>query len=178
MMFKFAVLALSPLLLFGASKAVSHTSKSAPAKASSHRATVAKTSAKSTAHSRKGKTRRVARRRPAKPSFQSHPTEDRYKEIQQALADKGYFKGQVDGRWDADSTESLKHFQADHQLTDDGKINSLSLIQLGLGPKRDGALAIPAPPQAAPNTAAPSSGLASPPAAPPANPQQNLDITQ
>jgi peptidoglycan hydrolase-like protein with peptidoglycan-binding domain len=178
MMFKFAVLALSPLLLFGASKAVSHTSKSAPAKASSHRATVAKTSAKSTAHSRKGKTRRVARRRPAGPSFQSHPTEDRYKEIQQALADKGYFKGQVDGRWDADSTESLKRFQADHQLTDDGKINSLSLIQLGLGPKRDGALAIPAPPPAATNTATPSSGLASPPAAPPANPQQNLDITQ
>lgn len=176
MMFKFAVLALSPLLLFGASKAVSHASKSAPGKTSVHKSKVSKTSAKSTTHLRKGTTRRRARRRPAGPSFQSHPTEDRYKEIQQALADKGYFKGQVDGRWDTDSTESLKHFQADHQITNDGKINSLSLIQLGLGPKRDGALVSPAPGPPTPNANPVAPSLV--PAAPPADPQQKLDISQ
>jgi hypothetical protein len=77
-----------------------------------------------------------ARRRPA-PSYQLHPTPDRYKEIQQALAERGYFSGAVDGQWGADSVDALKRFQMEHNAGDDGKINSLSLIQLGLGPTRD-----------------------------------------
>ena len=84
--------------------------------------------------------RRVtAKRRAApRPTYQTHPTADRYKEIQQALADKGYFKGQVDGAWGDDSVAALKKFQTDHQLDNEGKITSLSLIQLGIGPKHDG----------------------------------------
>lgn len=58
------------------------------------------------------------------------------KEIQQALADKGYFAGQPDGTWGSESVEALKRFQRDQNLTEDGKIGSLSLIALGLGPKR------------------------------------------
>ncbi|HME06075.1 MAG TPA: peptidoglycan-binding domain-containing protein [Bryobacteraceae bacterium] len=75
-------------------------------------------------------------RAPARPVVQQVPTPERYREIQQALADKGYFKGTVDGQWSADSVDALKHFQADQNLQSDGKLDSLSLIGLGLGPKR------------------------------------------
>jgi hypothetical protein len=70
---------------------------------------------------------------------QLHPTSERYKEIQQALAAKGYFSGSVDGNWGQDSMDALKRFQHDQNLTEDGKIGSLSLIALGLGPKHDAA---------------------------------------
>jgi murein L,D-transpeptidase YcbB/YkuD len=69
-------------------------------------------------------------------SYQQSPTPERYQEIQQALTKKGYFQGEASGKWGADSTDALKHFQAEQNLTPDGKINSLSLIALGLGPKR------------------------------------------
>ncbi len=65
------------------------------------------------------------------------PTPERYKEIQQALADKGYFHGPVDGNWGPESVDALKRFQAEQNLDSDGKISSLSLIALGLGPRRD-----------------------------------------
>lgn len=71
-----------------------------------------------------------------RPPMQQQPTADRYKEIQQALVEKGYFQGPVDGAWNAGSVEALKRFQADQNLVPDGKIGSLSLIVLGLGPKR------------------------------------------
>jgi peptidoglycan hydrolase-like protein with peptidoglycan-binding domain len=58
-------------------------------------------------------------------------------QIQQALADKGYYTGPVNGVWDADSVAALKKFQEDQNLTVDGKLGSLSLIALGLGPKRE-----------------------------------------
>jgi peptidoglycan hydrolase-like protein with peptidoglycan-binding domain len=65
------------------------------------------------------------------------PTPERYKEIQQALADKGYFRSEPDGAWGPSSIDALKRFQHDQNLAEDGKIGSLSLIALGLGPKRD-----------------------------------------
>jgi hypothetical protein len=40
----------------------------------------------------------------------------------------------------------LKKFQAEQNLESSGKINSLSLIALGLGPKRDPSPAAPKPP--------------------------------
>ena len=64
------------------------------------------------------------------------PTADRYKEIQQALAERGYYHGEVNGAWGPDSTDALKRFQTDQHLDADGKLDSLSLIGLGLGPKR------------------------------------------
>jgi len=69
-------------------------------------------------------------------STQQQPTSDRYREIQQALTDKGYFSGTPDGNWGSESVDALKRFQRDQSLTEDGKIGSLSLIALGLGPKR------------------------------------------
>ena len=74
------------------------------------------------------------------------PTPERYKEIQNALVSKGYLPAdQANGRWSDSSTEALKKFQTDQNLDGNGKINSLSLIALGLGPKRDAAAPKPAP---------------------------------
>jgi peptidoglycan hydrolase-like protein with peptidoglycan-binding domain len=92
--------------------------------------TVAATSGSKTKTSKKPVTA-VARR-----SSQQQPTQDRYLEIQQALAEKGYFAGQPDGNWGPESVEALKRFQSDQNLTQDGKLGSLSLIAMGLGPKR------------------------------------------
>jgi peptidoglycan hydrolase-like protein with peptidoglycan-binding domain len=93
-----------------------------------------------TASAAKGKkARRVPR------SNQQAPTPERYKEIQDSLASKGYFKGETNGQWGPESDEALKRFQADQNLTPDGKIGSLSLIALGLGPKRLTAQSSPKP---------------------------------
>jgi peptidoglycan hydrolase-like protein with peptidoglycan-binding domain len=97
-------------------------------------------SPKKAASSKSKKKTAVVRR-----AAQQQPTVERYKEIQQALADKGYFHGPVDGAWGADSVEALKRFQREQNLEDDGKIGSLSLIALGLGPARSAAAASPAP---------------------------------
>lgn len=69
-------------------------------------------------------------------SYQQAPTPERYKDIQQALVSKGYFHGEPNGEWGPDSADALKRFQAEQNLTPDGKLTSLSLIALGLGPKR------------------------------------------
>lgn len=92
----------------------------------------------------------------AGPPVQNHPDTERYQQIQQALAERGYYKGEVSGAWNADSVDALKHFQADQKLEPDGKINSWSLINLGLGPKHDGS-----------SIAATSISASSPPVAPP-----------
>jgi Putative peptidoglycan binding domain len=113
---------------------------------------------------RYAKRRRSSRK--AGPNYQSHPDPQRYQEIQKALADRGYFKGAVNGEWGDDSVDALKRFQADQKLPDDGKINSLSLIGLGLGPKHNGSFVAPVDrtaahavqPSPVPEPAAPSSG--------------------
>ena len=76
---------------------------------------------------------------------QSTPTPDRYREIQSALAAKGYLKPEeATGTWNTGSADALKKFQAEQNLESSGKINSLSLIALGLGPHRDPTPAAPA----------------------------------
>lgn len=114
----------------GATK--SGTTKAAATKSVASKSAVSKTASK-TASKTGTKSRKVVARRPP---TQQQPTTDRYKEIQQALADKGYFQGPVDGAWNPGSVEALKRFQKDQNLDPDGKIGSLSLIALGLGPKR------------------------------------------
>ncbi|MBV9404544.1 MAG: peptidoglycan-binding protein [Acidobacteriaceae bacterium] len=103
------------------------------------------TSSATSAHTAHGHSRRTDHRAKAAPapSYQLHPDPARYQEIQQALADRGYFKGQVNGQWADDSVDALKRFQADQKLDPDGKINALSLTGLGLGPKHNGAATKP-----------------------------------
>jgi peptidoglycan hydrolase-like protein with peptidoglycan-binding domain len=73
----------------------------------------------------------------ARARAQREPTPARYAEIQQALIDKGYFSGPADGRWGPESVAALKRFQEDQKLAATGKIDALSLIRLGLGPRRE-----------------------------------------
>jgi hypothetical protein len=85
---------------------------------------------------------------------QAAPTPERYKEIQEALAAKGYMRAEdASGAWGDASSDALKRFQADQNLESTGKINSLSLIALGLGPKHDNA---PPPKPPAPAQEVPS----------------------
>jgi hypothetical protein len=134
-----------------------------------------KTPANSSASKANSHTGRGQRRgRPAGTSSQLHPDPQRYQEIQRALADRGYFKGEVNGQWGQDSIDALKHFQADQKLPDDGKINALTLVGLGLGRKHDGSAAsspgtstaagaTPADPPPAPVSEPPSGTESGPP---------------
>jgi hypothetical protein len=103
--------------------------------------------------------RKGGKKAPAKATWrnrQAAPTPERYKEIQQALAAKGYLKPEdATGVWNQGSTDALKRFQAEQKIESTGKINSLSLIALGLGPKHETALAKP---PAAPQPPAPDPG--------------------
>jgi Putative peptidoglycan binding domain len=87
---------------------------------------------------------------PPKPVGQQHPEPNRYQEIQKALQERGYFKGEPNGEWNDESSDALKRFQADQKLPNDGKINSLTLIGLGLGPKHEGGPVTPPPPSSLP----------------------------
>lgn len=103
------------------------------------------------------RTTAVTRRKsaPVKPvtwrTRQLAPSADRYKEIQEALAARGYLSAeQSNGAWNDASIDALKRFQMDQNLDPTGKLNSLSLIALGLGPKHDAVpvqIAAPAPEQ-------------------------------
>lgn len=92
---------------------------------------------------------RRGRKAPAPPRRprQLVPAPERYREIQQALASKGYLKPDAtSGVWDQNCSDALKHFQSDQKLQGTGKIDSLSLIALGLGPKHGSTEAKAAPP--------------------------------
>jgi hypothetical protein len=83
---------------------------------------------------RKGRSRTSARRGGPR---QLAPTPDRYREIQKALADRGYLKNEPTGTWDSTSQEAMRKFQNDQKLDPSGKITAASLIGLGLGPKNE-----------------------------------------
>ncbi len=153
--FALALLASASLLLSGEPAKTSHHKSSS----TSHN----KSSAKTASGHRASRHRRT--RRAAGPSYQLHPDSSRYTEIQKALADRGYFKGEANGVWGDDSVDALKRFQADQKLDADGKINSLSLIGLGLGPKHDAYLP-PHPARSPASAAAPAGAADATPATP------------
>jgi peptidoglycan hydrolase-like protein with peptidoglycan-binding domain len=95
------------------------------------------------------------------------PTPDRYREIQQALIDKGYLKSEPNGVWDAQSQDALRQFQTDRKLSPTGKLSAASLIALGLGPKTGAASASPppVPPPAVPVDGPPAATIETPPPA-------------
>jgi len=151
-------------------KPIHHPKKKSAVKARSTTAkTPAKTSAKSSSktpgkHSKtaakRGNTKAAASWR----SRQLAPTADRYREIQAALVNKGYLNRPANGVWDSQSAEALRRFQQDQNLEPSGKLNSLSLIALGLGAKRTALASAPAAPPATLTPRAPS--IDSPPALP------------
>ncbi len=136
-----------------ASSAKKTTAKSTTSKKTASKKATAKakttTSKKSTRTARGGKKSTRSKQVLARQTWrnrQMKPEADRYREIQRALIGKGYLQGAPTGSWDQSSTEALKRFQADQNLDATGKIDSLSLIALGLGPKYSSA-ASPKPPQ-------------------------------
>ena len=116
----------------------STTAKKAPAKRTASHTTTA-----SSKSGKKGTGRPATTWR----NRQLAPTTERYKQIQDALASKGYLPTDAaTGKWDQNSIDALKRFQSEQNIESTGKINSLSLIALGLGPKHDtGAAKPPAP---------------------------------
>jgi putative peptidoglycan binding protein len=64
---------------------------------------------------------------------QKAPTPERITEIQQALAKNGALSGEPSGKWDDSTTEGMRKFQAAHGLNPTGKLDALTLRQLGLG---------------------------------------------
>ena len=81
--------------------------------------------------SRTSKTKKAAA-----PRGQQRPTPERYKEIEQALADRGYLLEEPSGKWSPAAVEALRSFQSDHDLPPTGRIDAVSLMQLGLGAKQ------------------------------------------
>ncbi len=82
---------------------------------------------------RRRPTRRRLARAPA--GSQMRPSRERVHQIQQALLDAGFNPGPVDGLWGSNSADAMLDFQEAHDLDPTGRIDALSLIQLGLGPK-------------------------------------------
>ena len=150
-----------------AKKAVASTAKKGGAPAAKKSATVANRSAPVTrkgattarkrttspgAHTASTKGKKPARR----PSVtwrnrQTMPSAERYREIQNALVSRGYLAAEeATGVWNQASVDALRRFQAEQNIDSSGKINSLSLIALGLGPKRENAPVAPPKPQVEP----------------------------
>jgi hypothetical protein len=121
-----------------AAKKTAATKKSVPSASATATKVPAGTSNKRTATAK-----RIATPRTPAVARQGAPSSDRYKEIQQALASKGYLKSEPSGVWDADSVAAMRQFQTDRKLDPSGKLTAASLIDLGLGPK-------PEPPHGAP----------------------------
>lgn len=74
--------------------------------------------------------------RKAAPPKQMQPTPERYREIQQALIDRGFLEGEPTGKWDEQTIEAWKRFEESENLPVDGKLDAKALIALGLAPNR------------------------------------------
>jgi peptidoglycan hydrolase-like protein with peptidoglycan-binding domain len=118
-------------------------------KSSTHNGATVKKSAGAAGKATSGKSRRrghsvAGKRSKGRQTWrtgQMAPTPERYKEIQQALIDKGFYRGEASGVWGADSATALKEFQRAQNIDPTGKLDSLSLITLGLGPRRTASVA-------------------------------------
>src|ERR1039457_2726626 len=137
----------------GTKKAVAKTktgAKAAPKTGSASKSAGKKASAKKTTASKSGKKAPV---RTTWRNRQTAPTPERYKQIQDALVAKGFLNPEgASGTWGQSSADALKKFQAAQNIESTGKIDSLSLIALGLGPKHDAPAAPPKPPETPPQS--------------------------
>jgi hypothetical protein len=114
---------------------------SPPAKKGAPTTTTRKRTVTASSRGKKAPAKRVTWR-----NRQMSPSPDRYREIQGALAAKGFLSPEeATGTWNQSSSDALKKFQSEQNLESSGKINSLSLIALGLGPRRDAPSAAPKP---------------------------------
>jgi len=107
-----------------------------PAKSTTHQASTGTTKKTTSTRKHSSSSSKSASKRAPK---QQQPEPGRIREIQLALTEHGY-PVETNGVWDASTVEALKRFQADQNienLSGRGKLDSLTLIALGLGPKRE-----------------------------------------
>ena len=116
-------------ILLGAAAMAMQTPSPKPGAASKPKTAVKKPAARSKA---KAKTKKARA-----PQRQIRPTPERYKQIEQALALRGYLKEEPSGKWSPGAVEALKGFQAANQLAPTGRIDARSLMELGLAQKHD-----------------------------------------
>ena len=72
-------------------------------------------------------------KRPSRPRPQRAPTAERIREIQTALASRGFGTGEPTGKLDAATLEALKRFQESKGFPATGKLDARTLQALGLG---------------------------------------------
>jgi peptidoglycan hydrolase-like protein with peptidoglycan-binding domain len=103
--------------------ASSSSSASSASKSSGH---------SSPASSKKKKSSKKSRHSRREPT-QKAPTADRISEIQSSLARGGYYQGEPNGKWDANTIAAMQKFQSANGLDPSGKLDASSLQKLGLG---------------------------------------------
>jgi peptidoglycan hydrolase-like protein with peptidoglycan-binding domain len=131
------------LLSLFAFMGVFFTSRPLAAQASSNSSS---SSTSSSSHSSSSSFKKKSKKHhsPKEPS-QKAPTPDRISEIQSALNRGGYYQGDSNGKWDANTIAAMQKFQSANGLEPTGKLDALSLQKLGLGSSTAGVSA-PKPP--------------------------------
>lgn len=137
-------------------KTTSASSKSKPAKTKSTSAT-----------SRNGKKSRKSAKR-----GQQKIDSDRTQQIQQALIKQHYLSGEPTGKWDANTEDALRKFQADNGWQNKTVPDSRALIKLGLGPSHDHLLNPESAMTSVPDTSSASNAPARNEVAPQTQPQR------
>ena len=132
-----------------AHKSTHSTAPGTRASKSEPSAKTAKTHSSSSNTAKTAKTKKGTSRQSKRVKGQIAPTPERINEIQAALAKKGFYTGDPTGKWNDDSTEAVKKFQAANGLTPSGKYDALTLQKLGLGSGTAGLGAPTAPPNTA-----------------------------
>jgi peptidoglycan hydrolase-like protein with peptidoglycan-binding domain len=90
-------------------------------------------------HSSKGKHSRGKAKGKGKRGQQAIDS-PRAREIQEALIQQNYLKGEPSGKWDDATQEAMKRYQAAQGWQAKTVPDSRALIKLGLGPSKDGLL--------------------------------------
>lgn len=103
--------------------------ESAPTKTRTVSARSSTSTAKSSSRVRHG---RAVRQKPA--WARQHLEPQRVEEIQRALAEAGYFRGEPSGQWDDQTREAMRRYQTSNGFGSTGLPDAKSLMKLGLGP--------------------------------------------
>lgn len=122
------------------------TSAAGKAAGSAKSSTSAKSAGTKSASSKSGTKsgKRGGKKSAGRQRGQMAPTPERISEIQQALGKNGAFEGTPTGKWDDSTSDAMRKFQAAHGLNPTGKLDALTLRQLGLGSATAG-VAAPTP---------------------------------
>ena len=120
-----------PLLALAPGAAAQQNASPRPAADSSRQSAQAPAASQRTTRRRPAVRRRTAR---VPAGSQTRPSRERFQQIQKALIEAGFDPGTPDGLWGPNSESALANFQEARGLESTGRIDALSLIELGLGP--------------------------------------------